>query len=336
MASKPTPRSYKQGWENQHTSFVSIATESKLTIVLIGDSIINRLCRYRRVWSELSEPVNALNFGIRGDRTQHVLWRIQNGEIPVNVESVVIHCGTNNLDKDSPAEIKKGITSMAYAILKRKPCINIIVTGLLPRDSKGSPRRQQISWINERLEHWCNNLAKKNMLFLKPDTDWTKLNGQLYFQDLLHLSEKGNYKFSCAIINILTQKSPIFTAITTNRPPSTPIQTHTTFATTTHINTSDITTEITPTDITSVNTLTTGTLAIDTTNRDITTTETSTTHTNTSDIVTTEITSTDITTVNTLTMGTTTIDTTTADITTTDTSNRGTSTIDTATAHINT
>ena len=136
MASKPTSRSYKQGWENQHKSFVSIATESKSTIVLIGDSIINRLCRYRKVWSELFEPVNALHFGIRGDRTQHVLWRIQNGEIPVNVESVVIHCGTNNLDKDSPGEIKKGITSIAYAVLKQKLCVNIIVTGLLPRDSK--------------------------------------------------------------------------------------------------------------------------------------------------------------------------------------------------------
>ena len=68
-------------------------------------------------------------FGIRGDRTQHVLWRIQNGEIPLNAESVVIHCGTNNLGKDSLAEIKKGITSVAYAVLKRKPCVNIIVTG---------------------------------------------------------------------------------------------------------------------------------------------------------------------------------------------------------------
>ena len=85
-----------------------------------------------------------------------------------------IHGGTNNLDKDSLAEIKKGITSVAYVILKRKPCVNIIVTGLLPRDSKGSPRRQQISWINERLEHWCNNLAKKNVLFLKPNTDWNQ------------------------------------------------------------------------------------------------------------------------------------------------------------------
>ena len=160
----------------------------------------------------------------------------------MNVESVVIHCGTNNLDKDSPAEMKKGITSIAYAVLKQKPCVNIIVTGLIPRDSKGSPRCQQISWINEWLEHSCNNLAKKNVLFLKPNTDWTKLNGQLreelYFQDLLHISEKGNYKFLRAIINILTQKSLITTTITTNRPPSSP--THTTFTTTTHINTSDI------------------------------------------------------------------------------------------------
>ena len=198
MASKPIPRSYKQEWENQHKSYVS----SKSPVVLMGDSIISGLCRYRKIWSEFFYPVKALNFGIRGDRTQHVLWRIQNREIPVNVESVVIHCRTNNLDKDSPAKIKKGITSIAYAVLKRKPCVNIIVTGLLPRGSKGSPRREQICWINEQLEHLCNKLGKKNVSFLKPETDWTKPNGQLreelHCQDLLHLSEKGNCKFSRA------------------------------------------------------------------------------------------------------------------------------------------
>ena len=161
MASKPIPRSYKQRWENRHKSYVFIATEFKSTIVLMGDSVINGLCRYCKVWSEFFEPVKALNFGIREDRTQHVLWRIQNGETPVNVESVVIHCGAKNLDKDRPAEIKKGITSIAYVVLKRKPCVNIIVTGLLPRDSKGSPRHEQICWINQQLEHLCNKLAKK-------------------------------------------------------------------------------------------------------------------------------------------------------------------------------
>ena len=253
----------------------------------MGVLIINGLCRYRKVWSEFFEPVKALNFGIRGDRTQHVLWRIQNGEIPVNVESVVIRCETNNLDKNSPAEIWKGITSIAYAVLKRKPCVNINVTGLLPRDSKGSPRREQICWINEQIEHWCNKLAKKNVLFLKPDSDWTKPNGQLreelYYQDLLHLSEKGNCKFSCAIINILTQKS---SKATTNQPPSSPTKTYTTSTTATHINTTDIiTTEITSADITG-NTLTTGTATIDNTTTDITTTDTSNRDTITTDTAT--------------------------------------------------
>ena len=79
----------------------------------IGDSIRNGLCRYSKYsLGRVFKPVKALNLGIRGDTTQHVLWRIQNGEIPVNVESVVIHCGTNNLDKDSPAEIKNGIISI--------------------------------------------------------------------------------------------------------------------------------------------------------------------------------------------------------------------------------
>ena len=162
------------------------------------------------------------------------------------------------------------------------------MTRLLPRDSKGSPRREQICWINGQLEHWCNKLAKNNVLFLKPDTDWTKPNGQLredlYYQDLLHLSEKGNCKFSRAIINILTQKPSTTTTIMTNQPPSSPTKTYTTSTTTTHINTSDIiTTEVTSTDITA-NTLNTGTPTTDTTTTDITTADTSTRDTTTTDL----------------------------------------------------
>ena len=45
----------------------------------------------------------------RGYRTQHVLWRIQNGEAPSCLKAVVIHCGTNNLDRDSPTNFKVGV-----------------------------------------------------------------------------------------------------------------------------------------------------------------------------------------------------------------------------------
>ena len=55
-----------------------------------------------------------------GDRTQHVLWRIENGEILLNLQVAFVHCGTNNLDHDNPAEIRDGIASIVYTMQEKK------------------------------------------------------------------------------------------------------------------------------------------------------------------------------------------------------------------------
>ena len=93
----------KHGWHEEHEKFVEIAARSLSSVLLVGDSLVNGLARYHRVWSKYFEPLRALNFGVGGDRTQHVLWRIENGEIPLNLQVAFVHCGTNNLDHDNPA-----------------------------------------------------------------------------------------------------------------------------------------------------------------------------------------------------------------------------------------
>ena len=60
------------------------------------------LARYPSVWNQYFAPLKSLNFGLGGDRTQHVLWRVENGEIPLNAQTIVIHVGTNNTDRDDP------------------------------------------------------------------------------------------------------------------------------------------------------------------------------------------------------------------------------------------
>ena len=52
---------------------MAIATRSLSSVLLVGDSLVNGLARYHRVWSKYLEPLRALNFGVGGDRTQHVL-----------------------------------------------------------------------------------------------------------------------------------------------------------------------------------------------------------------------------------------------------------------------
>ena len=66
-ASSPMGRDNKHGWYEEHEKFVAIAAGSLSSVLLVGDSLVNGLTRYHRVWSKYFEPLRALNFGVGGD-----------------------------------------------------------------------------------------------------------------------------------------------------------------------------------------------------------------------------------------------------------------------------
>ena len=55
-----------------------------------------------------------------------MLWRIENGEIPLNLQVAFVHCGTNNLDRDNPAEIRDGIASIVYTIQEKSLMLTLL------------------------------------------------------------------------------------------------------------------------------------------------------------------------------------------------------------------
>ena len=132
-------------------------------------------------------------------------------EIPLNLQVAFVHCGTNNLDRDNPAEIRDGIASIVYTIQEKKPNANIIVSGLLPRDQEISSRRDKIKLVNQKLRKWCRSGKVRNVHYLKPDKDWTEPDGRLveryYFTDFLHLVEEGYEKFAKSIYEAIEKVS---------------------------------------------------------------------------------------------------------------------------------
>ncbi|WAR05809.1 PA1B2-like protein [Mya arenaria] len=66
-------------WMSQHKRFLT-DTKREPEVLFIGDSLIQNLAR-TQLWKRMFEPLHCLNFGIGGDQTQHVLWRVQNGEL---------------------------------------------------------------------------------------------------------------------------------------------------------------------------------------------------------------------------------------------------------------
>ena len=92
-----------------------------------------------------------VNLVIGGDRIENVLFRINDIVLPKSIRSVVIHCGTNNIDTSSSDEISVGVVSIARSTLDRYPNIEIIASGLLPRDIHWSTQRVKINETNDYL-----------------------------------------------------------------------------------------------------------------------------------------------------------------------------------------
>ena len=207
-ATTPSGRDNKKGWYDIHQKHVNLLLNSKTILVLIGDSIVAGLSRYANIWRTFFKTFHTLNYGIGRDRTQHVLWRAENATLPNSLKYVVIHCGTNNIDRDQPRDIANGVISIGLKLQEKCRGLKVIVTDLLPRDSEWSQRREKINSINYYLEKLCCDRFD-DFYFMKQDDDWTdedgKLDKKLYYADQLHLVKAGNRKFACSILKILSK-----------------------------------------------------------------------------------------------------------------------------------
>jgi hypothetical protein len=90
------------GFLKQHEAFVKIAKEGTAELVFLGDSITAGWNGQKEIWNKAFGAYKPVNFGIGGDRTQHVLWRLENGEFDgIKPKAAVIMIGTNNSGQDS-------------------------------------------------------------------------------------------------------------------------------------------------------------------------------------------------------------------------------------------
>ena len=95
--------------ERVHNKFVDSCRNSTAEVCLVGASIVRGLARYPRVWERYLEPLGVLNLGVGGDRTEHVQWRVANGEVPKCMKYAVIHCGSNNIGRNRPREMSDSL-----------------------------------------------------------------------------------------------------------------------------------------------------------------------------------------------------------------------------------
>ena len=136
----------------RHAAILKAKDALNPQIVMIGDSITHHwggvpadhLRNGAKVLKSELGQYRILNLGFGHDRTYHVIWRLQNGEIDgLNPEWVVINIGTNNTSEGhTAAEIMAGIRVICEEVQKRTPKAKIILMSILPHDKKPTARRR--------------------------------------------------------------------------------------------------------------------------------------------------------------------------------------------------
>ncbi len=194
----PAPRQ-DEWWTKLHESFLEQAKKGDIDLLFLGDSITQGWGG-NETWKKHYTPRRAANFGIGGDRTQHVLWRLEHGEVEgIKPRAVVLMIGTNNAGEDSADEIAAGIKEIVSQLRKRLPEANVLLLAVFPRSEKPDAVREKLSAVNAQISK-LDDGGKVHYLdigssFLEEDGTISKE----IMPDFLHLSPKGYERWAEAI-----------------------------------------------------------------------------------------------------------------------------------------
>ncbi len=195
----PVPRD--ANWLKRHEGFLTVAKAGGIDILFLGDSITDGWRKSgSNVWNQCYAPRHAANFGISADRTQHVLWRMEHGELDgIKPKVVVLMIGTNNTGKEHdgtvrntvPQAIIEGVTAVVKGLRSRLPNTKILLLAIFPRGTLDNPQRAQVALINTVLPKLDDGRMVK---FLDIGSKFLEPDGTLpvdIMPDLLHPNEKG-------------------------------------------------------------------------------------------------------------------------------------------------
>lgn len=211
-----TPKPRDAGWMKRHESFNEISKKGEAQLVFLGDSITQGWSGAgKEVWAKKWEPYKAANFGIGGDRTEHVIWRLQNGNFDgLKPKLVVLMIGTNNTGHQGrPAaehggavysstaeQTAEGVKMILDILGKKLPETKVLLLGIFPRGAtKEDKMRQQNVATNNLI---AANADNKRVFYMDIGNTFLQPDGTLpkeIMPDLLHLNAKGYEMWAGAI-----------------------------------------------------------------------------------------------------------------------------------------
>ena len=193
---------------DHHDEFLEIAKAGGVDLLFVGDSITDGWRDTgKSVWNKNFAPLKAANFGVSGDRTEHVIWRMRNGELEgIQPKLVVLMIGTNN--GDPAPDVALGIKTIINAIHDRHPRCKILLLGIFPRSEKPDGARAKNDEVNKLISKFVTFAETRRVAYLDIGAKFLAPDGTLpkdLMPDFVHPSEKGYQTWAGAIIEKVRQ-----------------------------------------------------------------------------------------------------------------------------------
>ncbi|KAH8276669.1 hypothetical protein KR044_007630 [Drosophila immigrans] len=192
-------------WQSIHRRFISDCREKDPDVIFVGDCIFETL-QDTDTWNQLFAPLHCLNFSIRDDCTEHVLWRIENGALDnVNPKIVVLHVGTNNVS-NSAAQVAEGLLANVAKIREKLPGAYILLPSLLPRGQQPNSLRDKNAQINELVKEQTKGLDRVQTVAI--DKGLVQADGSISHHDMFdykNLTNTGAKKILEPLHDLLSQ-----------------------------------------------------------------------------------------------------------------------------------
>lgn len=189
-------------WNDAHRAHCAEAEKGQAELIFLGDSI-TAMTVNSEIWRNVFAKYRYANFGIGGDCTQNVLWRLENGEVGnLKPKLVVLLIGTNNIgitDTDI-ADTERGVAAVVEKLKSCFPTAKILLLGIFPRDEKpDTPVRAKVRAINAQLLKLDD---KKRVVVRDLGGVFLESDGTLSSRissDQLHLTEAGMQRWAGAL-----------------------------------------------------------------------------------------------------------------------------------------
>jgi hypothetical protein len=217
-ADRATPRTDSNSML-AHRQLLEKRTQGKIDVYFMGTSITRRwgatdYPEFLANWKQNFFGWNAADFGWGADGIEHMLWRIENGELDgVNPKIIVVDAGTNNVgsvpgDQAKIDDITRGLRALVDLSRRKAPNATIVLTGIFPRnDNRTNPLAviPEINRINENLARMADG---KTIRYVNVNDKWADATGKLHegmTVDNLHPTVKGYQLWADALKPIFTE-----------------------------------------------------------------------------------------------------------------------------------